>query len=175
MKGNPGSLLDFLVTPVVVGDPEGYAVYANPCFEAAFDTCGEKVHDQPLAELFRGGGREAVLRAVARVCAGEGATRFRLREGPVGYVALASPIEDETGRVGVMILLFEELQLAEVGALLREDFEGPLGDLEQSLGELSEAFGGRRARGPMATFEDAASAVETLRKRLEEWSVRKRR
>ena len=64
------SLLSFLDTPVVVGDPDGRAAYVNPAFETRFSVSAEEVTGEPLANLFEGGVREAVLTAVAAVCTG---------------------------------------------------------------------------------------------------------
>ena len=88
MATSPRSLMDFVDTPVLVGDPDGRAVYVNPSFEHAFSQSKEQVTGVPLAGLFGGGGREAVLGAVARVCGGEARARFRIREGGKGYCAL---------------------------------------------------------------------------------------
>ena len=73
---NNSSLLDFLDAPVVVGDPDGRAVYANPAFKDAFSLSDEAMRVQPLAGLFVGGGRVAVLGAVAKVCQGSNPVRF---------------------------------------------------------------------------------------------------
>ena len=37
------SLLTFLEAPVVVGDPEGRAIYVNPCFERRFSLAGQLI------------------------------------------------------------------------------------------------------------------------------------
>ncbi len=37
MIGAEQSLLSFMDAPVVVGDPDGAAVYVNPAFEARFE------------------------------------------------------------------------------------------------------------------------------------------
>ena len=60
-----GTLLAFLDAPVVVGDPEGRAAYVNPAFETRFAVASAAATGAPLASLFDGGVREAVLRAVA--------------------------------------------------------------------------------------------------------------
>ena len=84
MSAGSTSLLDYLETPIVVGDPDGRAVYLNPAFETCFSVWSDASMGQPLAQLFQGGAREAVLRAVASVCGGSGALRFRMREGDAG-------------------------------------------------------------------------------------------
>jgi PAS domain S-box-containing protein len=108
MSASSRSLIDFIDAPILVGDPEGRAVYVNACFERSFSVSRESVTGESLAGFFQGGAREAVLRAVAGVCGGEPSTRFRLREGDKGWMALASPLEAEGGRVGVIIVLMPE-------------------------------------------------------------------
>ena len=118
------SLLNFLDAPFMVIDPEGRIIYVNPSYEQRFCPEGEKVEGQPLVTLFEGGGREAILKAVADVCAEGTTTRFRMREGTRGYLGLASPIEApgaEAGRVGVVILLNDEPAIdAKLQAVHRE-------------------------------------------------------
>ena len=52
------SLLAHLQTPLLVGDPDGYIVYANPTFRDRFCTAGQDPVGQPLAMVFGGGARE---------------------------------------------------------------------------------------------------------------------
>jgi PAS domain S-box-containing protein len=163
------SLLDFLDAPVVVGDPDGRAVYTNPAFDAAFGTQRERARGESLASLFQGGGREAMLRAVAQVCGGSSAIRFRLRDGELGYSALASPIEVEQGRVGVLILLVEEVHVTDLVPLLQREVEEPLDEIARCLGELSQQLGRRADPSSTVLLEDAARALGRLRKRCESW------
>ena len=163
------SLLDFLEAPVVVGDPDGRAVYTNPAFDAAFGTSREQARGESLASLFQGGGREAMLQAVAQVCGGSSAIRFRLRNGELGYSALASPIEVEQGRVGVLILLSEEVHVTDLVPLLQRDVEEPLDEIARCLGELSQQLATRRDPSCTVLLEDAARALGRLRKRCESW------
>ena len=58
------SLLSFLDAPVVVGDPDGRAVYVNPAFEARFGVAAEGVTGQPARRAVRG--RRAARRCCAR-------------------------------------------------------------------------------------------------------------
>ena len=102
------SLLDFLDAPVLVGDPEGRIIFANDAFVRELCTNGELPNGEPLASLFAGGGREAVLASVAEVCSKGESVKFRLREAGKGYLALASPIHSEESRVGVIIVLTDE-------------------------------------------------------------------
>lgn len=161
------SLLAFLDAPVLVGDPEGRAVYANPAFETRFAPAAP-VAGRPLAELFAGGGREAVLRAVARAC-GPGATaRFRVREGGVGYAGVASPIEADGERVGVVILLKEQMDEGERLLGLTREIVRPLDRLGEALDALLEQTGGRRAERYRGLVEEGLSELGRVRKGLEE-------
>jgi PAS domain-containing protein len=163
------SLVDFLDAPVVVGDPDGRAVYTNPAFDSAFRTTRDRVRGQALAGLFQGGGREAVLQAVAQVCAGSSSVRFRLRDDGTGYAALASPIEVEQGRVGVLILLTEEVHVSDLVPVLQREVEEPLDEIARCLAELSEKLGPQANPTCTALLEDAARSLSRLRKRCESW------
>jgi PAS domain-containing protein len=143
--------MDFVDTPVLVGDPDGRAVYVNPSFERAFSQTKEKASGVPLASLFGGGAREAVLGAVARVCGGEARARFRLREAGIGYCALASPVVVEGGRVGVIIVLTEETRGEDRLLALRRDVLEPLDEIAGCLSALAEAARGERERQHAAT------------------------
>lgn len=162
------SLVAFLDAPVVVGDPQGRAVYANPAFAERIAGGQEVGVGRPLAELFGGGGREAVLRAVARAC-GPGATaRFRVREGGVGYAGVASPIVAEGERVGVVILLKEEVDGGERLLGLVREVTRPLDRLGGALDALLEQTGGRRAERYRALLEDGFAELRRARKGLDE-------
>jgi PAS domain-containing protein len=161
------SLLEFLGAPVIVGDPDGRAVYMNPAFESDFCVTRDAAEGEPLAGLFEGGGREAVLRAVARVCAGGSAVHFRLRQGEIGYGAVASPIVAEPGRVGVVILLTAELAGEDKLAAFQRDVQRPLDELIRCLTSLSEQTGGRRDVRFGAAIEDAVRSLERIRKASE--------
>ena len=91
--------MDFMDAPIVVGDPEGRAVYVNPPSSAASRSRRSAVATGvPLANLFEGGAREAVLAAVAGVCSGEPHRRDSgcARAGRAS-IALASPVDVEEG------------------------------------------------------------------------------
>ena len=64
MTTNFRSLIDYIGTPVIVGDPDGRAVYANPSFESRLNVSREDLKGEALAGLLAGGARESVLRAV---------------------------------------------------------------------------------------------------------------
>lgn len=138
------SLLDFLDTPLLVGDPEGYVVFANKAFTRDLTLDGNSPHGEPLASLFAGGGRESLLAAVAQVCSTGESVKFRIREGRAGYLAIASPIQHEESRVGVIILLTDEPQVD--GRLLdfHREIQEPLEETHTCLEELLDATGGRR-------------------------------
>jgi len=160
------SLVDFLWAPVLVGDSDGRAVYANPAFERDFGLDSQGVMGMPLASLFEGGGREVVLSAVAEVC-GAGAresARFGVRVGERGYLGVVSPVEAEAGRVGVILLLTPEP--AGEGRLqsFRREILAPLDELAACLDTLSEWVGGEGAEQCEAAMEDGIRAIERVRK-----------
>ena len=165
MIGAERTLLSFLDAPVVVGDPDGCAVYANPAFEARFVRASGRVPGIPLAELFEGGAREAVLRAVMAACRGGESVRFRLREGSVGFSAVASPIEAQGEQVGVVVLLKEEVEGVERILTLHRQMEQPLDELAHALEQLIEQL--REAR-PRALVDDALRSLARVRKAADE-------
>lgn len=158
------SLLSFLDAPVVVGDPEGRAAYVNPAFEIRFSVAAEAVTGQPLASLFEGGVREAVLQAVADVCSGGRSARFRLRHAGIGYAGLASPIVADDERVGFVILLLESSAESERALALQRQVREPLGEIARVFDELGDADGARRS----ALIEDGLRAVGRLGKSADE-------
>ena len=162
------SLLGHLDAPVLVGDPDGQAVYANPAFERRFRVLGEEVIGRPLSELFEGGGREAVLAGVARACEAGETARFPVREGGVGYAAVASPIVARQHRVGVIILLQEEIEGVERLIALHREMTGPLEELTEALDGLFEQTGGRRAVQYRSFVEDGIRALSRLRRGIDE-------
>ena len=162
------SLLDFLDAPVVVGDPDGRAVYVNPAFEAGFSVSRDEARGRSLATLFEGGAREAILGAVAGVCSGSSTRRFRLRVGDAGYAAQASPIESEQGRVGVMILLTEELEGNDRAREFQREIQEPFEVLAHCLEQLLEESSSRSERRCNATLEEALRALELIRERMVE-------
>ena len=108
------------------------------------------------------------MRAVADVCSGAGPIRFPLREGEFGYRAVASPISAENNRVGVVILLADELSSDRRIVECAKEILEPLEELTRCLGEFAEQVGGRRAERYRLMLEDVASSVELLRKRADE-------
>ena len=162
------SLLDYVGAPILIGDPDGRVVHLNPSFESHFEISLDHARGKELATLFVGGAREAILRAVAEVCGGAGPVRFAMREGDVGYRAVASPISAENNRVGVVILLSVELSSDRRMIECAKEIQEPLEELTRCLGEFSEQVGGRRAERYRLMLEDVANAVELLRKRADE-------
>jgi PAS domain-containing protein len=164
------SLLQFLPAPVAIGDPEGRAVWVNPAFRQRFAVAGE-VQGRPLAELFDGGAREAVLRAAAEVCQGGREARFRVRRGDEGFAAVAAPIEADGARVGLVFLFAEESAGEGVLAFHRE-LQEPLDELAQALDTLLEQTGGRRAERFRVHVETGLRAVERIRKQSDALAAR---
>lgn len=158
------SLMDFLDTPIVVGDPEGGVIYLNPAFEKAFSKPAAQVLGVPLAMLFEGGGREAVLGAVAEVCTRGESVKFKLKEGDAAYLGLASPIEADRDRVGVVILLTDEPAVDERLLAFQGEIGEPLDEVQQALDELLEQTGGRRAERYRGLLERGIGALERARK-----------
>ena len=162
--GGMNSLLNFLGAPIVVGDPEGRVIYVNPAFERAFAKSAEEAMALPLAELFEGGGREAILGAVAEVCSRGETVDFRLKEAEAAYLGLASPIEAEQDRVGVVILLTDEPSTDDRLLAFQAEIAEPLDEACQALDELLEQTGGRRAERYRGMVERGIGALERARK-----------
>jgi nitrogen-specific signal transduction histidine kinase len=160
------SLLDFLQTPVMVGDPDGRVVYVNPSFEADFLVPLEEASGQPVANLFTGGGREAVLSAVAKVCgqASSDAVRFSLTVQEHGYRALASAVEAEGGHVGVILLLIRESAGEARLNSFRRELLGPLDDLNACLAAVAEHATGPAAEVQRIAIADGVRCLERVRK-----------
>lgn len=163
MSGERTSLLSFLPAPVAIGDPEGRAVWVNPAFRERFAVAGE-VQGRPLAELFEGGAREAVLRAAVAVCASGRELRFRLRRGEQGFAAVAAPIVADGASVGLVFLFGEESASDARVLAFHRDLQEPLDELAQSLDALLEQTGGRRAERFRGHVEVGLRAVERIRK-----------
>lgn len=168
MTGEARSLLTFLPAPVAVGDPDGRAVYVNPAFQARFDVAPGEVRGRPLAELFVGGGREAVLQATARVCAEGGEARFRLREDGRGYAVVAAPIVAERQTVGLVFLFCEESAGEERLLAFHREVAEPLAELSQCLDAMLEQTGGRRAARFRTLVEEGIRAVDRIQKWTDE-------
>ncbi len=166
--GQGQSLLSFLDTPLLVGDPEGRVVFVNPAFRRTFCEGQDSPQGESLAALFAGGGREAVLAAVAKVCSQGESENFRLREAGRGYLALASPIEAEESRVGVIILFTDEPMMD--GRLLdfHREIQEPLEETVACMDELIAETGGRRNEHFRELVERGVVALGRARKWSEE-------
>jgi PAS domain-containing protein len=165
-----GSLLSFLDAPCLVGDPNGRVVYANPAFERRFPAPSEGLLGVELVSLFEGGGREAILNAVALVCSGGQTVHFRLREDERGFLGLCSPIEapgDVAGaRVGVVVLLMDEPAPDAKLQSLHGEIKEPLGEGIACLEHLMDQTGGRRDEA----FRDAVERGLAALMRAKKWN-----
>jgi len=159
------SLLAHLQTPILVGDPEGCVVYANPAFRSRFCQAGGDPMGQPLAMVFEGGAREAVLTAVAEVLEFGQSARLQLREGDCGYTGLASPIEAEDDRVGVVMVLLEE-QSSEDYMGFTEGIGEPIAEAMRSLQGLSRRLDGSLDADQQASLARSLKSIETAQQRL---------
>jgi len=164
--GDGSTLLDFLRSPVVVGDPEGRVIYANSAFEQRMQLDPGQASGEQMAALFGGGGREAVLQAVAEVCQRGDAVQFRLREAECAYLAQASPIEAGEDRVGVMILMVDEPLGDDRVLTIHREIQEPLEEVRVCLEELIEQTGGRRSERFRSIVEKGIGAVD----RVIKWS-----
>lgn len=165
LEGN--SLLDFLDAPVLVGDPIGRVIYVNAAFERAFRCDRESVAGQGLAEVFSGGAREAVLKAVADVCESGRVDGLRVREYGQGYLGKVSPIETGADRVGVIIELHDEPPPDARLVTYHREMDEPLSEVAGVLDEFLEETGGRRDE----RFRELLERGLTAMRRASKWSA----
>ncbi len=165
------SLLGHLDTPILVGDPEGHVVYANASFRKRFCPSGEDPTGTALASVFGGGAREAVLKVTAEVLQRGQSARLQIREGGLGYVGLASPIEAEDDRVGVVMVLLEEQSGEDHLAGLAEELADPIGDALRTLGRLLESPAAPLADALRVPLERSLQSLETAQKWIRELQV----
>lgn len=163
MISDARSLLTFLSVPVLVGDPEGRAVYANPAFERCFGPVGESFTGTPLASLFDGGGREAALRAAAEVCECGREARFRVRLREVACVVAASPITADGTIVGFAMVLNREEAGAERLFALQRDMQKPIEELGSCLRALASEIDGARSDLRQRRIEEGQRALDRIR------------
>jgi PAS domain-containing protein len=169
------SLLNFLDTPFLVGDPDGCIVYANPAFCRCFSGGQGDLVGVEMASMLSGGGREAMLSAVADVCSTGSTVRFRLREEGRGFLGLASPIEAPAGtpldpggdRLGVVILLLDEPEVDARLTSVQHEIQEPLDEALACLDQLIDQTGGRRNEVFRGAVEGGMSALVRARK----WTV----
>jgi nitrogen-specific signal transduction histidine kinase len=162
----PQSLLSFLDVPILVGDPDGVVAFLNPAAAQRFAQGGRAAVGLPLAQLFDGGVREAVLSAVANACRSGESVRFRIRHDGQGYQTTASPITSADRRVGVVLLFQESIGDDERVLTLCREMKEPLEDVATALDQLLEQTGGRRARRFRSLVEDAMRGLA----RVQKWS-----
>jgi hypothetical protein len=82
----------------------------------------------------------------------------------VGYLGLASPIEAETDRVGVVILLTEEPGSDDRLMDFQSEIAEPIDEAMVCFEELLEQTGGRRSERHRGLVERGVSALERARK-----------
>ena len=162
------SLLGYVQTPILVGDPEGRIVYANPTFCSIFCADAGDPIGQPLAMVFGGGAREAVLSATASVLEGGRAARLQLREAGHGYTGLASPIDAEDDRVGVIMVLLEEPSNEDQLGGLVEEVAAPLGEALDSIQAASSELQAVLTQRQHDLLEGSRGSLEEARKWLQE-------
>jgi len=165
------SLLAHLQTPVLVGDPEGRIVYANPAFRLRFGDENEDPMGQPLAMVFGGGAREAVLTATAEVLQRGQSARLQIREGSFAYTGLASPIEAEEDRVGVVMVLLEEHSNEEYLVGLADEIAEPMNEAMQAAQSLGQELHADLSDAQRTLFDRGTRAIETAQKWLRELQV----
>lgn len=165
------SLLAHLQTPILVGDPDGRIVYANPAFRDRFCQADEDPMGQALAMVFGGGAREVVLTATAEVLERGQPARLQIREGEYGYAGLASPIEAEDDRVGVVMVLLEEQSSEDYLTGLAEEIGEPIVEAIQALQGFSQDLAGRLEDEEQALLTRGMRSIETAQKWLRELQV----
>ncbi len=165
------SLLAHLQTPILVGDPDGCIVYANPAFRDRFCQADEDPMGQALAMVFGGGAREVVLTATAEVLERGQPARFQIREGEYGYAGLASPIEAEDDRVGVVMVLLEEQSSEDYLTGLADEIGEPIMEAIQALQGFSQNLAGRLGDEEQAILARGMRSIETAQKWLRELQV----
>jgi nitrogen-specific signal transduction histidine kinase len=165
------SLLAHLQTPVLVGDPDGCIVYANPAFRSRFCQADTDPMGQPLAMVFGGGAREVVLTATAEVLERGQSARLQIREGDYSYTGLASPIEAEDDRVGVVMVLLEEQSNEDYLTGLTDEISEPIAEAMQAFRGLSQSLASHFAEEQQVAFERGLRSIETAQKWLRELQV----
>jgi PAS domain S-box-containing protein len=163
MSPASSSLLSYLDAPIVVGDPDGRTAYVNPAFEESFSVQADEVTGKPLANLFEGGAREAVLCGVAEACERGENVRFRIRQGDGGFSAVVSPIVSEDSRVGVVILMVEAAAYDERFLSVYREVVEPLDALVEVLHDVLAQIRGQRAEYYRSVIEDGIHALGRIR------------
>jgi len=162
------SLLGFVDTPILVGDPDGCIVYANRSFRRCFGVDGDDLMGQPLAMVFGGGARELVLSVTASVLQQGRAARLQIREAGIGFTGLASPIEAEDDRVGVIMVLLEEDSNEEHLSVMIEEVSSPLSAALKNLQALTPPIAARVTETQRESYEDALQSLDEAQSSLRE-------
>jgi hypothetical protein len=162
------SLLGFVDTPILVGDPDGCIVYANPSFRRCFGVDGDDLMGQPLAMVFGGGAREVVLSVTAAVLEQGSAARLQIREAGIGFTGLASPIEAADDRVGVIMVLLEEESNEDHLSVMIEGISSPLSGALKNLQALTQPIGTRATEAQREKYEGALESLEEAQHSLRE-------
>ncbi|MEM9176183.1 MAG: PAS domain-containing protein [Myxococcota bacterium] len=165
------SLLGHLDAPILVGDPDGCIVYANPSFRERFCQISGDPVGEPLAMVFGGGAREVVLTATAQVLQRGQPSRLQIREGGHAYTGLCSPIEAEDDRVGVVMVMLEEHSNEEHLTSLADELGEPLADALQAMSTLSAELDGRLNDRQHQLMTASLHQLETAQKWLRELAV----
>jgi len=96
---------------------------------------------------------------VAEVCDRGQSVQFRLRENEHGYLAVASPIEVDRNRVGVLILFTDEPVVNERLLTFHRVIQEPLEEIQECLEQLIEQTGGRRSEYFRSVVERGLGAL----------------
>jgi hypothetical protein len=142
----------------------------NPAFETDFLVVADEVVGEPLANPFEGGGREALLRAVAQVCepSGKQTTRFALMAGARAYRVLVSAVEAEAGRVGVVLLLVHESPRESRLQAFRREVLSTLDEISEVFEAVAFDADGEHGDARRSAVAEGARCVERIRKWGEE-------
>jgi nitrogen-specific signal transduction histidine kinase len=158
------SLLGHLHTPILVGDPDGFVVYANRNFRERFCSLDEDPVGQPLAQVFDGGAREVVLTSTAEVLQRGKAARLKIREGGHSYIGVCSPIEAEDDRVGVVMVMLEEHSIEEHLTGLADEVGEPIADALQAIHGLSSYLDGKLREPQKSLLERGLTSMENAQR-----------
>lgn len=165
------SLLGFVKTPILVGDPDGFVVYSNQAFRMAFCTFEEDPVGEPLANVFGGGAREVVLSATAQVLERGQTARLQLREGGLGFTGLASPIEAQDDRVGVIMVLLEEHSNEDQLAALADEVADPITDGISHFKKIGAVGSTNFSPDQQTLFDNGLASLEEARGALRELNL----
>jgi hypothetical protein len=118
--------------------------------------------------VFGGGAREVVLSVTATVLERGEAARLQIREAGIGYTGLASPIEAEDNRVGVIMVLLAEESREDHLSILLDEISGPLSASLKGFEALTQPVLARVNEAQRGKFEEAIRHLEEAQKGLRE-------